>query len=394
MQRAYGELTEAVAEDENLTELLGEMNELIEVEGIPAQAGQQKLLWLTRAWNQYLDENGAKYFLRGFIVRQPEPVLQLYAHEVVGDGMVTVDGDDVRVRFVSRLDEVNRYAPYHASEPSEGAAVLSDRLVLFATERVWPLLASEPESPKGRRAQAFRDTVVAEVEAGLPSAFPILKATADVRAAAVRVRAEMWDRHHSCNRYVLKNQPWNGFDEATLDKLQVRLGSGACPVVYARELAALAELSNVAANTERLEDAVGQLVAWVGRLDAIHEARHYMDRIDVYDDDAKVVCKICSGSDGPMTRGEVSAILAEFAWSDAPATALYRRCSAEGKEPSRATEVIFEELKWSCSEGPHPNLATAAREQAEIGFDRDAPVEIVELPSALPLVRSADRPHE
>jgi hypothetical protein len=146
----------------------------------------------------------------------------------------------------------------------------------------------------------------------------------------------------------------------------------------------------MAASAEGLEDAVGRLAAWVARGNAMHEARHYMDRIDVYDEDAKVVCKICSGSDGPGTRGEVSALVAELACTDAPAVAVFRECHGDETGISRAMEVVLEELKWSCSEGPHPDLRTAAREQAKIGFDREASIEIVELPPTLPLVRSAD----
>lgn len=378
---------EAIAPDQNLTALFDELEELVAEGKLRQGAKRDQALWLTRAWNQYLDANDEPYFLRAFVVLHPQAEFHLYGYEKVGELTASLDGEAERVRLLSRIDEVNRRELFHGSTPSEGAVVRIDWVVQFALDEVWPLLG-EPD-PTSPRRQLFAPAVVKEAEAALSEEhMAVLRATADVRREAVRAHREIRERRR-CSGFVVARQPWDGFDGDSLAELSSRVGVGRCPAVYPSELEALDKARNALTETDGLEPALQALAQWLLRTHVIHELRHVDAGIDIYDEGRKARCSVCAADASNIHRAEVSAIVAEWAWSDSPATTLLRFCYDDEAVADGPLEVALKALEHSCGEGPHEDLTAAARALEEKTFGQSTPITVDATPDKpVPLDRS------
>lgn len=393
IEAATKALRDAIAPDKNLLELFDELEALVAEGKLRDATKRTRALWLTRAWNQYLDRHDRAFFVRAFVALNPNPALQLYAYELVGQGQGTVDGDPLRVRLLSRLDEVNRVEWYHASTPTEGAAVRIDPVVQFALDRVWPLL--DGTKPKSPRAQLFADAIVAEVKAAMDEAtFDVLVSTAAARASAVAAHRAIRERRR-CSHYAIARQPWDGFDGDALAELSNHVAVGGCPPIYPSEFKALDEARNVLVEAQGLESALQALAAWAVRGRMIHEVRHVQYGVDLYDDKTTAQCSICAADASNVERAEVAAIVAEWAWTEAPALALLRRCWDEAPVVDGPLATAFKGLGWNCAEGPHPDLAEAAQALEDSAFGGRMPIDVSgPLSAALPLDRSVVRIRE
>jgi len=380
-------LRKALAPDANLTAIFDELAGLVAEGKLRNDTKRERALWLTRAWNQYLDANDRPYFLKAFVAYDPNPEFHLYAYEVVAETTATLSGSQERVRFISRLDEVNRGEWYHASTPTEGAVVRVDWTVQFALDHIWPLFGAP--DPKYPRRKLFGPEVVAEAKAALPaSVVATLEATADARAAGVRAHAEIRERQ-GCSGFWLGRQPWDGFDGDALQELSNNIGSGKCPSVYRSEFNALDQARTTLSETEALEPAVQALVAWVVRARVIHEVRHVGAGIDLYNLGTDVQCTVCAKDLKNPERAEVAALIAEWAWTDSPATTLFRQCTDDEAQLYGPVATAFKALDWSCSKGPHPNLVAAAQTLEQEVFGASDSVEVSDAITApLPLDRS------
>lgn len=384
---AEKELRDAIAPDENLTALFEELAELVREGKLRDGTKRKQALWLTRAWNQYLDQNDAPYFLKAFVAFDPNPEFHLYAYEVVGEMNGAIDGDEERIRFLSRLDEVNRVEWYHASTPTEEAVVRVDWVARFALDQVWPLFG-EPD-PKFARKKAFRDAVLAEARAALSeSTIAVLEKTGDTRAAAVRAHAEIRERR-SCSGYSIGRLPWDGFDgDVLLDLYEVQRG-GKCPPVYPSEYKTLDESRNVLSEAEGLEEALQELVAWTAHIWVVHELKHLQAGVDIYDEGTGKTCTMCAKDMENPGRAEVAAIVAEWAWSGAPATALFRRCWQDEAIASGALEAALKGIEHNCADGPLEGLEAKARTLEEEALGGSVELTTSGSPSTpLPLDRS------
>lgn len=105
------------------------------------------------------------------------------------------------------------------------------------------------------------------------------------------------------------------------------MGVGRCAGIWGTELGDLWKASDTLESREGLPDALEQLAAWVARSVAVHELRHVADDAEYGDDDPRP-CGPCISSDPPVVRSEAAAYVAELAWSEAPAAALYQICVA------------------------------------------------------------------
>ena len=378
---------EAIAPDQNLAALFDELETLVAEGKLRNRTKRDRALWLTRAWNQYLDAHDEPFFLRAFVVLDPNPEFHLYAYENVGELMASLDGERQRVRLLSRIDEVNRREWYHGSTPSEGVAVRIDWVVQFALDEVWPLLGA-PDASSPRR-QLYAPAVAEEAAAALSEEhLSILRATADVRREAARAHREIRERRR-CSGFVIARQPWDGFDGDALEQLDRRVDVGRCPAVYPSELEAFDKARNVLSSTEGLEPALQALAQWLLRTRILHELRHVDAGIDIYDDGRKATCNICAADAHNLHRAEVSAIVAEWAWSESPATTLFRFCYDDEAIADGALAVALKGLGHSCGEGPHPDMNAAARKLEEEAFGASVPLAADEAPGEpVPLDRS------
>ncbi|MEM6996987.1 MAG: hypothetical protein AAF721_41170, partial [Myxococcota bacterium] len=180
-----------------------------------------------------------------------------------------------------------------------------------------------------------------------------------------------------------------------LQRLSDRVSSGRCPPVYPSEFRILDEARNLLSETEGLEPALQSLVAWLVGTRAIHELRHVESGIDIYEKDRPATCSICAADATNVHRAEVAAIVAEWAWSDSPAATLFRFCAVDEELATGALAIALKGIDYSCAEGPHPDLTTAARALEESALGRSTPI-AVSLPigQGLPLDRAVVRMRE
>jgi len=216
----------------------------------------------------------------------------------------------------------------------------------------------------------------------------VLRATADVRREAVRAHREIRERRR-CSGFVVARQPWDGFDGDELENLSGRVGVGRCPAVYPSELEALDKARDALTEAEGLEPALQALAQWLLRTRIIHQLRLVEAGVDIYDEGRKAPCSMCAADSHNLHRAVVSAIVAEWAWSESPAATLFRFCYDDEAVADGALEVALKGLEYSCGEGPHPDLNAAARALEEKAFEASIPIVVGGAPDApVPLDRS------
>jgi hypothetical protein len=379
---AQAAMRSAIAADANLTALFDELAALTEAKRLADTRHRKRALWLTRAWNQYLDDNGQPYFLDAHVRMAARPSYVAMAYRVRADGRGTVDGDEHRVRLLERVDTLNLRELYtgYASSSVEGALVLADRTRQFAEDRIWPALADEfapAQLPTAvvRHWRALGPALLAAAERGLSEAtLAVLRDTAGARAEGVAVAEAAQARRDCGSEFILRPLPWNGFESDALDRLERWVETGPCPSLTAEELAGLRRASTALQSPDlavTLPSALAELAAWRGRGVAIHELRHVADDVDLEDDD-DLACAICPASASTVVRAELSAYLAELAWSEAPAIAFYDAClvaEANRTAHAEALAILFDAARWSCAAVPD-ELSTRARELEQAAFGR------------------------
>lgn len=182
LEQARTAMRGAIEADANLLGLFDELDGIVTSDRLRGVGPQRRTLWLGRAWNHYLDQQGQPFFVHTNVIEGTRPMFYAHLYRVVGDAQGTVADESLRVRAVSRLDRLNLRETYlgYASNEDEGAILISERVVDFALDRIWPLL---DETGGDRLAQIFAPMVAAELRRSLPGeAFAELVETAPVRA--------------------------------------------------------------------------------------------------------------------------------------------------------------------------------------------------------------------
>ena len=130
----------AAVKDPNLRALAEELDRLASED--PARHSK-RIFYLLRAWNSYLDRNGHPWHVDGGVRLSPRAFLYLKVYRVVADVRVKVAGEPMRARLLRRVDNTNVVELYlgSASRHQDGAMVVVDRIVEFAQNELWPLLA-------------------------------------------------------------------------------------------------------------------------------------------------------------------------------------------------------------------------------------------------------------
>ncbi len=393
-EAAFATLMAAVEPSATLRDIVVELRSRATPERLHEPHNVEQLLKLVRRWNETLDRAGIPYVLRANVAGSPRPFFYAFSCEVVADSRVEVAGTEHRARLLRRVDRINMREWYlgTVSEQEEGVIIVLGNVVTFAMDQLWPLLAA-PESVTalGPVSVAFAPAVQAELAAGLPAAYvESLRATASARAELVAAVTAMHERLTRCGGgYLVSIIPWNGFTAEELQRMRGVVADGRCPAITTPEHEVLVRSSATLRNAEGLEPALEALAAWATRPILVHEARHAADAADAAAGRARV-CHWCGQGDPELTRMELSAYLAELAWSDAPAVALFQACHATSDSPgvghAEALAVILERADHYCEAGPLEHAATVARALETEAFGRgDAIALKAELPSRVPV---------
>lgn len=373
----------AIADDPNLSALFDELATIVNGLELGTRRRAQRARWLTGAWNQYLDANAMPYFIDAQVRLGPRPMYVAVSYAVTADGTATVGGEPHRVRALDRLDTLNVRETYsgYVSTASDGALIIADRAMQFAIDRLWPALATTTTTTvsgtPARLRATFGAAISAEAERALsPAAFAALRETAQARAEAVAAFEAVEARRH-CSDFILRPVPWHGHEPDALDRLERWVSDDECPGITVDELAALRRVTEVARARTDLWPALAELARWRSRGVATHELRHAADDVDAEDDD-DLPCEICPASSHVRVRAELSAYLAEFAWSEAPAVALFDACFVAEEaqtEHGQAVAIALREGSWRCDRVPEEITATARGLELE-AFGRSEAIEI------------------
>lgn len=346
------------------------------------------ILDFVRDWNEVLDDRGIPFVVRGGALNTARGTQTFVTTaRTLEDFHVAVGGTKARLRVVERVDSTNIRESVlgETVEGVDGALVLSDRMLEFAVDAVWPVLAKE--GPKSPLMTAFAADVSDEVRRGISAeAFSLLEKTAEARLRAVDATRSIQARAE-CSGFRFTRLAWAGPRAKDLATLKRSVSQTAeCPAVYEVEYTVIRDFERMARSTEGLDRALEELIAWAMRSIAMHEARHVVDAEQTGGLLEPVPCSACAGL-SVREVNELSAYTAEFAWTDTPATATYQACKAVGSRGGShrgAIVHLFEEIDADCVLGlPEQD---AVRAFAKRAFDRDAPIALPDgFPSHVPL---------
>lgn len=388
-------MREAIAADQNLTELFEELDEIITSPRLEEEAVQRRALWLARAWNHYLEREGQPYFVRANVIGRERMMFLAHAYEVVARATGTIDGDEVRIRALSRLDSLNlRDAVLGPpSSADEGVIVVADQLLELSLDHLWPMLA-KPGDPVQR---TFAPAVALELRASLPAdAFALLERTAATRRSLVDSRASILAR--GCSLVWLRQVPFDGLPREQLDWLAERTDVGPCAGVKDDELQALWQGSEALRQHEGLREATERLTALAARSIAVHELRRVADEIEYRGSDEWRPCGPCKSDDGELARHVAAGYLAQIAWSRTPAVALYRICWTTGDDmgpAGAARATVMGALGLQCPDGVPADVETRAQQLEREQFGHGVPLVLGEdFPERLPVVWARDEADE
>lgn len=396
---AFAELRAAVEPDGNLAALLDELHEL----SPPSRLGEspRRALYLTWAWSHYLDRHGAPFLVLGSVRAHGfGPLLSATIHRVLADVEVPVGTAAHRVRITARIDGTNLREVYLGAAGHDDAIVVADRLRDFALDEVWPLLDPLVEL-RTAAARSFAAPIRAEAEARLsPQAMERLRDTAAARATMMEVVRGIEVRRRDCDGGLRVDAiAWDGLSPARLARLAEvaeRHAERDCPGITADEVQLLARASEALHADASLAAALEELVALTAEHVSIHEARHLADAARHGGLDEPLPCASCSEAMDAGARAELSGYLASFAWSPAPALALYQACRSlgadQGKplvsgEPHReALTLLQRRMGTVCAKGPPHELPALARHLEQEMLGRSEPIVLPEsFPRRLPL---------
>jgi hypothetical protein len=385
-------MREAIAADQNLTELFEELDGVVSSARFDEEAVQGHARWLVRAWNHYLEREGQPYFVHANVLGGSRPMFLAHTYEVVARATGTIDGDEVKIRALSRLDSLNlREAVLGApSSADEGAIVVADQLLELALDHLWPMLVA-PGDPMQR---TFAPAVVEELRAGLPAeSFALLERTATTRRSLVDSRASIMAR--GCSPVWLRQVPFDGLDREQLDGLAERTDVGPCAGVKDDELRALWVGSEELQRHEGLREATERLTAFAARSIAVYELRQVADELEYGSSDEWRPCGPCGAEDGEYVRQLAAAYLAEIAWSRTPAVTLYRICWSTGDDMGpggRARAAVMGAIGLQCPDGVPADVAARAQQLEREQFGHGVPIALGEgFPERLPVVWARDR---
>lgn len=387
-QDAHVALRQAVAADPNLADLVDE------VVGLTADpvASAPALLQRARAWNDYLDAHGLPWRLALSVHVHPDDAqILVKTYRVVADARTIVGDRSTRTRVVTRADRTALVEAWLGTTVGDGGALLQlDRIVVFALDRVWPLLDPALDDRRDAVDRAFAPSIRASAARALPEHVEVLANTAAGRFFMGRAADAVHDRHGCGSRFVIGEIPFDGLavaDLRVLSRYAAASDRSPCPDVT-REEALLFRLHSDALQAEpELQPALEALVAWIARAFAVHEARHVADAEQTGAEPPP--CPGCPDALPVEGRRELSAYVASFVDPELGGLALYQACRLDPRQvPVRAEVVrwVADRLGDACAEGPPDDLPERARALEVELFGRSEPIRVDDaFPRGLPL---------
>lgn len=94
----------AIGDDANLVAIFDELTAINQPRQLVEPRRRARALWLTRAWNSYLDANLAPYLIDAHIRGGARPTYVAMAYRAIVDGEGTVGEDGHHVRVLQRVD--------------------------------------------------------------------------------------------------------------------------------------------------------------------------------------------------------------------------------------------------------------------------------------------------
>ncbi|MFH1808985.1 MAG: hypothetical protein ABIJ09_09590 [Pseudomonadota bacterium] len=383
-EAAFQALLAEVGRDPNLDALLQELRlRLVTRQFIDRAERIKYLLW---AWNDYLQRNGQRFWVRGTAHRSTyNAFFSLKTYDLLARPQVQVAGQQYRISLVTRIDRRDVREPYlgAASKNENTAFVVVDRLHDFVIDHLWPVLDGEAGALRDPVDAAFAEAVVFEALVHLDEASLRPVATTAHHRRAMARAIDGINRRQSCSgSYVAGSIPLAGLEADVLEQVQdiaERSWLDACPAVTLVEAEVFASSTRALATTEDLAEALGTLAAWLAQGVTVHEVRHMADS-DLADGlDQPLPCARCPASMDTEVRAEVSAYLSTLAWSGSPATALFQACHSVRDDDGahgRALNFLLAQLDVSCTRSPPPFLADRARALERELFERSQPVRL------------------
>lgn len=388
VRRAYDALRSGVSADSRLEAIVVEAHGLI-VEDPWAHG--ERLLVLTAAWTDYLEEQGLPWHLEGNVVDLgDEPFFYTKSYFVDANLQVPLGRESIPLRVLRRADHTNVREGYLGMvvEGQDRALVVVDRVREHAIDDLWPLLDPDGEERLAERERAFAPYVRRGlVDAVEPPLVEVLQRTAHARWELM-MAAEAINLRQACgSRFVINRVPWQGFDKGTLDDLErvaEASGSEPCPSVTVGEADRILRATRALRNEEELEPALEALVAWVARGTAVHELRHVADHRVVGNSEEPPPCSGCEELNRQAVV-ELSAYLASFAWSDARHAALFQACTQTAGSHAWAVAWFSDHAGGLC-DAPAEDLGLQAATLERELFGERARVELpAEWPARLPV---------
>ncbi len=356
---AFRELRASLSPDENLVELWREIGLLARI-GLERNARRiDYLLW---AYDHYLDSLGIPYRVEAtMFLLGDRPRLAVRCYLVLSDARAE-RGE--RVRYVQRVDGFGDHEPWlgRTAREEDGAVVLAERVLHFATRHIWPGLHPALDARRPADERGSLAAVRAEASRAIdPELLAILVETAEDQQALLETAASIEARHACGSTFEVYDIPYRGLSARSYRMLELAVERGrdsACPDVTLAEAAQIVGAAERLAATPRLEDALEALAAFTARAVAAHELRHVADGPSAELD--------CAGFEdaSPLVRAEASAYLASFADPSVGHTARLVACSNPEREQGIDAAAIRLALRDAAPEGcaaPAEDLHARAR---------------------------------
>jgi hypothetical protein len=325
---AFRALREELAPDPNLVELWRELHLLAAIDPVRHARRIDYLLW---AHNDYLERRGQPYRLEATLyLRGERPRLATRSYRVLEDAR---DPAGHRARYLRRVDRLAFVESWlgHTTREEDGAMLVADRILHFATRHLWPALvpALDERRPAAERGPlgGMRREARAAID---PALLAVLEETAEDQQALLEASASIESRHECGSRFRVFDLPYRGLSRRSYAMLALAIEQSRgsrCPDVTLSEAAQIVGASERLAQTPRLEEALEALAAFAARAVAAHEVRHVADGPS-----RDLRCPGCAAGTPDLVRAELSAYLASFATEGMGYTAALVACSNPERE--------------------------------------------------------------
>lgn len=367
VEYAFRRLRDALEPDPNFVELWRELHLLAMVDPVRNARRIDYLLW---AHNHRLESLGQGYRLEATLyLRGERPRLATRSYQVLEDAR---DAEGHRARYLHRIDRLAFVEPWlgHTTREADGAMLVADRILHFATRHLWPALTPALEQRRPARERGPLAGMRAEARAAIPpELFAILEETSEDQQALLEAAASIEARHECGSRFRVFDLPYRGLSRRSYAMLALAIEQSrgsACPDVTLSEAAQIVGASERLAQTPRLEEALETLTAFAARAIAAHEVRHVADGPS-----RELRCPGCDPGTPSLVRAELSAYLASFGTEGVGFTAALVACANPEREvgiDAHAIRLAVESTMPGGCEASLPEDLYARARAAEAGY--------------------------